>query len=218
MARTSAAGRRTCFLIIVLLLLAAVLMGYQYLFPAPKGQTAHVFVDGKEAASFPLNKDLEYRVSGADGGTNLLIIQDGQIWCQEADCPDKNCVRQGKKQLSKPPQGKQSLKQLMKQNAGVSNIEITEGNIKAFESTAKKYGIDFALKKDATESPPRYLVFFKGRDADVLTAAFKEFSAKKLTQEKKPSIRKLLSTLKEAAQGRNAERAKVKNKDREVSL
>ncbi|MBS7032788.1 MAG: DUF3801 domain-containing protein [Clostridium sp.] len=103
-------------------------------------------------------------------------------------------------------------------NAGVSNIEITEGNIKAFESTAKKYGIDFALKKDATESPPRYLVFFKGRDADVLTAAFKEFSAKKLTQEKKPSIRKLLSTLKEAAQGRNAERAKVKNKDREVSL
>ena len=106
----------------------------------------------------------------------------------------------------------------MKQNAGVSNIEITEGNIKAFESTAKKYGIDFALKKDATESPPRYLVFFKGRDADVLTAAFKEFSAKKLTQEKKPSIRKLLSTLKEAAQGRNAERAKVKNKDREVSL
>ena len=107
---------------------------------------------------------------------------------------------------------------IMKQNTGISNIEITEGNIKAFESTAKKYGIDFALKKDTTESPPRYLVFFKGRDADVLTAAFKEFSAKKLTQEKKPSIRKLLSTLKEAAQGRNAERAKVKNKDREVSL
>lgn len=100
MARTSEAGRRTCFLISVLLLLAAVLMGYQYLFPAPKGQTAHVFVDGKEAASFPLNEDLEYRVSGADGGTNLLIIRDGQIWCQEADCPDKNCVRQGKKQLS----------------------------------------------------------------------------------------------------------------------
>ena len=106
----------------------------------------------------------------------------------------------------------------MKQNAGVSNIEITEGNIKAFESTAKKYGIDFALKKDTTESPPRYLVFFKGRDADVLTAAFKEFSAKKLTQEKQPSIRKLLSSLKEKAAGLNAQRDKVKNKDREVSL
>ena len=117
-----------------------------------------------------------------------------------------------------PHHGKQTLKQLMRHGAGVSNIEITDANIKAFESTAKKYGIDFALKKDAAEVPPRYLVFFKGRDADVLTAAFKEFSAKKLTQEKKPSIRKLLSTLKEAAQGKNAERAKVKNKDREVSL
>ena len=115
---------------------------------------------------------------------------------------------------SHTPHGKQTMRQLMKQNAGVSNIEITEGNIKAFESTAKKYGIDFALKKDATESPPRYLVFFKGRDADVLTAAFKEFSAKKLTQDRKPSSRKLLTSLKEAAQGRNAQREKVKNKDR----
>ena len=35
---------------------------------------------------------------------------------------------------------------LMKQNAGVSSIEITDSNIKAFESTAKKYGVDFALK------------------------------------------------------------------------
>ena len=162
--------------------------------------------------------------------TIALYIKTGKLTAQTLQKAMKAILSKGKKQLAKPPQGKQSLKQLkppqgkqslkqlMKQNAGVSNIEITEGNIKAFESTAKKYGIDFALKKDATESPPRYLVFFKGRDADVLTAAFKEFSAKKLTQEKKPSIRKLLSTLKEAAQGKNAERAKVKNKDREVSL
>lgn len=129
-------------------------------------------------------------------------------------------LSQMKKQISKPTQykGKQTLRQLMKQNAGVSNIEITDDNIKAFESTAKKYGIDFALKKDATETPPRYLVFFKGRDADVLTAAFKEFSAKKLNEREKPSIRKLLSSLKEAAQQKNAERVKVKNKDRGQEL
>ena len=39
------------------------------------------------------------------------------------------------------------MRQLMKQNAGVSNIEITDSNIKAFESTAKKYNIDFFAKK-----------------------------------------------------------------------
>ena len=90
-------------------------------------------------------------------------------------------------------------------------------DIKAFESTAKKYGIDFALKKDSTETPPRYLVFFKGRDADALTAAFKEFSAKKLTQEQKPSIRKLIVSLKEKAAALNAQREKVKNKDRGIA-
>ena len=112
----------------------------------------------------------------------------------------------------------QAKKQIMKQNTGVSNIEITKDNIKAFESTAKKYGIDFALKKDATETPPRYLVFFKGRDADALTAAFKEFSAKKLTQDKKPSIRKALAAFREKAKELNASRQQTKNKDREVSL
>ena len=62
------------------------------------------------------------------------------------------------------------------------------------------------------------LVFFKGRDADALTAAFKEFSAKKLTQEQKPSIRKALATFREAAKQLNANRQKTKHKDREVSL
>ena len=149
-----------------------------------------------------------------------LSIKTGKLSAEVLQKSMKFFLSQIKKQANKRqmPHGKQTLKQLMKQNAGVSNIEITKDNIKAFESTAKKYGIDFALKKDVTESPPRYLVFFKARDADALTAAFKEFSAKKLTQEKKPSIRKLLSSLKEKAAGLNAQRDKVKNKDREVSL
>ena len=74
--------------------------------------------------------------------------------------------------------GKQSVKHLVRQGAGVSNIEITDGNIKSFERVARKYGVDFALKKDTTSQPPRYLVFFKSRDADALTAAFAEYSGK----------------------------------------
>lgn len=130
----------------------------------------------------------------------------------------KQVLAKMKAQRGKQPRGKQTLKQLMKQNTGISNIEITESNIKDFTATAKKYGIDFALKKDATENPPRYLVFFKGRDADVLTAAFKEFSAKKLTKEQKPSIKKLLATMKEKAAARNAQREKVNKKDRWLTL
>ena len=150
--------------------------------------------------------------------TIALYIKTGKLTADTLQKAMKSLLTQMKKQKDKQPHGKQTLKQLMKQNTGVSNIEITEDNIKAFESTAKKYGIDFALKKDTTENPPRYLVFFKGRDADVLTAAFKEFSAKKLTQDKKPSIRKVLSDFKEKAAAMNAQRAQVKKKDRGIEL
>ena len=129
----------------------------------------------------------------------------------------KQVLAKMKAQRGKMPRGKQTLKHLMRQNTGISNIEITDSNIKNFTATAKKYGIDFALKKDATETPPRYLVFFKGR-ADVLTAAFKEFSAKKLTKEQKPSIKKLLAAMKEKAAARNAQREKVNKKDRGLTL
>ena len=104
----------------------------------------------------------------------------------------------------------------MKQNTGISNIEITDKNIKAFEATAKKYGIDFALKKDSSTSPPRHLVFFKGRDADVLKAAFTEFSHQKLSRDKLPSIRKVLSAFKEQAKAINKGRDIVKHKDRGI--
>ena len=146
-----------------------------------------------------------------------LSVKGAKLTAETLQKAIKAMLAQAKKQQEKQPHGKQTLKQLAKQNAGLSNIEITEGNIKAFEQTAKKYGIDFALKKDSTEIPPRYLVFFKGRDADALTAAFKEFSAKKLTQEQKPSIRKLIVSLKEKAAALNAQRDNVKNKDRGIA-
>jgi hypothetical protein len=86
------------------------------------------------------------------------------------------------------PCGKQSVKQLIGQNQGVSNIEITDKNIKDFERIARKYGVDFALKKDKTGEIPKYLVFFKARDGDALTAAFKEYTAKTDRKKEKPSV------------------------------
>ena len=77
------------------------------------------------------------------------------------------------------PKGKQSVKQLIGQNQGVSTIEITDPSIKEFERIARKYGVDFAVKKDRSCDPPKYLIFFKARDADALTAAFTEYTQKK---------------------------------------
>ena len=114
--------------------------------------------------------------------------------------------------------GKQTLRQLMKHNTGVSNIEITDQNILAFSATAKKYGIDFVPKKDTSVGIPRNLETFKDRDADVIAAAFREFSAKNLEKEKKPSIHKELEQTKKQSKAQHRQRKKVKTKDRGVEL
>lgn len=97
------------------------------------------------------------------------------------------------------PQGKQSVKELVGQNQGVANIEINDKNIKDFDRVARKYGVDYAVKKDRTTSPPKYLVFFKARDADALTAAFKEYTADTVKKRSRPSIIQRLRNLSEQA-------------------
>ena len=109
--------------------------------------------------------------------------------------------------------GKQTVKQLVGQGVGVSNIEINDKNIKSFESIAKKYGIDFAIMKDKMETPPKWLVFFKGRDTDAITAAFREFSAKQLSKATaKPSLLQNMRDIMEKV--KNQIREITKNKDR----
>lgn len=44
-----------------------------------------------------------------------------------------------------------SVKELVGQDAGAKTIEISDSNIKSFERTAKKYNIDFAVKKRPDE-------------------------------------------------------------------
>ena len=59
------------------------------------------------------------------------------------------------------PRGKQSVKKLVGQNRGVTNVEIEKTAIRGFERYARKYGIDFAITKDKSAIPPRYMIFFK---------------------------------------------------------
>ncbi len=103
---------------------------------------------------------------------------------------EKRQEKQHKKLYGK--HGKQTVAELMKQNQGLTNIEVTDKNIKSFERVANKYNIDFALKKDMDSEKPKYIVFFKARDVDVMTQAFKEYSTRAVAKSKKPSIRKLL--------------------------
>ena len=114
------------------------------------------------------------------------------------------------------PTGKQSVKELVRQNQGVSNIEVSDSNIKSFDRVARKYGVDYAIKKDKTDDIPKYLVFFKARDADALTAAFSEFSTKIEKAKEKPSVIKKLREFKLPQLGKDI--AKVRSKDKGLEL
>ncbi len=114
------------------------------------------------------------------------------------------------------PTGKQTVKQLVGQNAGVSNIEVTESNIKGFDRVARKYGVDYAIKKDKTGDIPKYLVFFKARDADALTAAFTEYTNKKERNRNKPSVIKMLRALR--VPDLKHDKSKVRNKDKGLEI
>jgi len=153
-----------------------------------------------------------------------IAIRGGKISAEVLEKALKKFVQElekAQKTASQPKtyRGKQTVKHLVSQNAAISNIEVTDGNIKSFDRTAKKYGIDYALKKDTSELPPRYIVFFKGRDVDVMTQAFKEFSAKTVKHQEKPSLRQQLSKqIQKAKENKHREKEKVNTKERGVEL
>ena len=97
---------------------------------------------------------------------------------------------------SEKPVGRQTIRQLIGQNQGVSSIPIANTDIRDFEPIARKYGIDYAITKDKSVKPPKYMVFFKARDADAMTAAFDEYGNKKLRARARPSVLKQLQKLK----------------------
>ena len=124
-----------------------------------------------------------------------------------------------RRQKAQKTQGKTSVKKLVGDGVGVSSIEVTDGNIKSFERVAKKYNVDFAVKKDKTASPPKYYVFFKGKDADVVSQAFREFVYGNEKKRGRISVREKLKHFREtASQDKNRERSREKNKDRGQSL
>lgn len=121
-----------------------------------------------------------------------------------------------KKRAPTQKQGKQTLKKLMQQGSELTNIQITDNNIKSFDRIARKYGIDYSLKRDSSVNPPRYLVFFKAKDVEVMNSAFKEYAGVSLKKTKKMSIRKKLQIAKERV-AKHREREKTKQKNREES-
>ncbi len=112
--------------------------------------------------------------------------------------------------------GKQSMKKLRQQGLDLSSIEVTDGNVRSFEKYARKYDVDYCLKKDRSSDPPRYFVFFKAKDVDAMTAAFKEYTGFQMKKEKRESVYKKLSLAREKAKHRELDKTKHKTRDQSL--
>ena len=59
------------------------------------GAAVIVEQEGKETARYALDENRTVRIEG-EGGYNLLVIEGGEAWLSEADCPNLLCVKTGK--------------------------------------------------------------------------------------------------------------------------
>ena len=57
------------------------------------GAVAVVSIDGEEVGRYPLNKNGTFPLNG---GSNILVVENGEAWVSEANCPDKICMGMGK--------------------------------------------------------------------------------------------------------------------------
>lgn len=58
-----------------------------------EGARVIIKVDGQQVAEYSLSKNGKYDLNG---GTNILVIENGKAYLCDANCPDKLCVHQGK--------------------------------------------------------------------------------------------------------------------------
>ena len=87
---------RADILLIAGLLLAGLIIAAVLFLTPGKGAVVEVRVSGQVVRTFSLEDTVTYEIEGASGGRNLLRIENGKAWIEEADCPDRLCVNMGR--------------------------------------------------------------------------------------------------------------------------
>ena len=167
------------------------------------------------AAKEAVNIGKKLFVFTADAGEELL-----QGAFNIATFIPKNIIEGMGEKLSKSPhhRGKQTIKQLVGSGAKIENIPINDKQAELFKGVARKYGIDYSLKRVTEGDKSQYYVFYKAKDINVLESAFKDFSAKVMKREENQSVKERIKERKAAERSQNRERTRNKKKKREVEL
>lgn len=109
------------------------------------------------------------------------------------------------------PQGKQTVKQLLRHGGEASAIDLP-GRAKDFDRVARRWGVDYAIKR---VEKGKYLLFFRAKQADAITGCFSEYSRRMMNRGRDRHI-PLWEQLKRAQElVRNQPRQKERTKEAE---
>ena len=148
-----------------------------------------------------------------DSKTVALVINSAKLTGRLFIAAIRKFLEHNKNKNAVIPHGKQTVKQLIGQNQGVTTFESNDIDVKGFERYARKYGVDYAIKKVRDDTgKAKFIVFFKGRDKDAIDTAMREYVAKAMSPEKKPSIQKKLQEMGEKVQNKVLEITKTKQR------
>ena len=78
----------------------------------------------------------------------------------------------------------------------MEKLDFNDLSIREFDRIARKYGVDYAVKRDRSSDPPKFLIFFKSRDSGALTAALEEYTQKQVHKASRPSVLQRLDSFK----------------------
>ena len=84
---------RLDMIVIAAILLLSVALLLVMTLTREEGATVVVEIDGKTVATYSLYQNGEYSLNG---GTNVLVIENGQAYLNYSNCPDHTCEKTGK--------------------------------------------------------------------------------------------------------------------------
>lgn len=82
--------KKDIILIVTIFLLAVIAFGVKAMF-SENGAEVTINIDGKEYGTYSLKEDKTIDIDGH----NTIVIKDEKVYMQDADCPDKLCIKQG---------------------------------------------------------------------------------------------------------------------------
>ena len=94
------------------------------------------------------------------------------------------------KSKSKNRTGVMSMKALAATGAELEQATLAEGGVGSFARVARRYHVAYSVMKDKSQDQPRWIVFFKARDAAQMEAAFNAYAKQVLDgkDRQKPSV------------------------------